>query len=458
MRIAYFDCATGIAGDMTVAALVDAGADMQKVLDALKSLNLPGLDVEFRTVVKGGFRALRFDVRCTEQHAHRHLADVLAILDAATGLNDRQRELARRMFSAVAEAEARVHGSVPERVHFHEVGALDSIADIVGTAVAFDLLQVDRCVFSPIPTGYGLVNIDHGTCPIPAPGTAELLRGVPLADVPIEAELTTPTGAAIVKVLADAFGRLPAMTLDRVGYGAGTADFPGRANVLRVFVGQSAEAPDMETIVVLETAVDDVSPECIGYVREELEAAGALDVQIAPLDMKKNRPGVQLTVLCRPADADRLVEVIFGETATLGIRRSLVERVRQRRLSHAVNTPWGRVRGKVVWSAGRPPLFVPEYEDCAAAARQHGVPLRDVMQVAAAMADPIELQQLVAEHERQSGPASTERHGRPYRSPNVPVTASRLHDHDHDHDHHHDGHGHDHDACHGRDHDHDHEH
>ncbi|MEZ6132945.1 MAG: nickel pincer cofactor biosynthesis protein LarC [Planctomycetaceae bacterium] len=431
MRIAWLECATGISGDMTLAALLDVGVDRAVIQAAIASLNLPDVTLRIESVMKNGFRATHVLVDHPEQHAHRHYADICRILDAASALTDRQRDLARRLFLAVAESEARVHGSTIDRVHFHEVGAVDSIVDIVGAAVGFDLLNVDRIVCNFVPSGRGYVKIDHGICAVPAPGTAEILKGIPLADVPIEAELTTPTGAAIVRTLADAFGPLPAMTIEAVGYGAGTMTFPERANILRLFVGTAVASADTEFITLLETNLDDVSGEVIGHVRERLTAAGALDVYTTSIQMKKDRPGQMISVLCCPESVDALEQILFAETGTLGIRRSLLQRSVQFRDIVSVTTPWGDVRGKRAWRTGGTPTFAPEFEDCAALSRQHKVTLRDIYRAA------------------ESAFARVQHSDPPMASSTV---GNDDHHHDHDHSHDHDSHTHDHDS-HTHDHD-----
>ncbi|MEZ6123297.1 MAG: nickel pincer cofactor biosynthesis protein LarC [Planctomycetaceae bacterium] len=441
MKTVWLECATGISGDMTLGALIDAGVDQQAIRHAIDSLQLPDVRLRVERVIRNGFRATHVLVDHPEQHAHRHFSDIRRLLHAAQGLTDSQKQLAERMFLVVAESEARVHGSTVEQVHFHEVGAVDSIVDIVGVAVGFDLLKADRIVCNFVPPGRGYVHIDHGICAVPAPGTAEILKGIPLADVPIEAELTTPTGAAIVKTLADSFGPLPAMTIDAVGYGAGTMTFPQRANILRLFVGQASSAPGTEQITLLETNLDDVTGEVLGYTRQKLSAAGALDVFTTAIQMKKDRPAVMLSVLCRPDLADRLQDILFAETGTLGIRRSNVQRSVQFRDHISVSTVWGEISGKRSWRTGSVPGFAPEFEDCAAAAAKHGVSLRDVYR--AAESAFLQMQ--------NSGTLPA--HAHPVELPH------RDHDHDHDHRHDHDhDHRHDHDHDHRHDHDHDHDH
>ena len=290
MKIAYLDCASGVSGDMMLGALIDAGVELTAVQAGIDSLGLPSCRLACEEVKKRGFRALQLTVRHEPEHAHRHLHHIVEMLDGST-LTASQQALATRIFRRLAEAEAKVHGTTIEKVHFHEVGAVDSIADIVGSAIAWDLLGVDRVVCSTIPAGTGFVEIAHGRCAIPAPATGELLRGIPLAASDVEGELTTPTGAAIVATLAAEFGPLPAMTIDSIGYGAGQKDF-GHPNLLRLLVGESRDQPSAATdaIVLLETNLDDATGEVVGHCVGQLWQAGALDVTTSPLQMKKDRP------------------------------------------------------------------------------------------------------------------------------------------------------------------------
>ena len=440
MRIAYLDCSTGISGDMTVAALIDAGVDSQALRRAIDSLGLPGVTVTPHSVMRCGFRAVHLKIDHPEQHAHRHLADIVQLIDAAAALTGGQKDLARRIFDAIARAEATVHGTTVDKIHFHEVGAIDSIVDIVAAAVGFDLLGADEIVGSPVPTGRGQVRIAHGVCPVPTPGTAELLKGIPLVDVPVDAELTTPTGAAILKTLVTRFGPLPAMTIERIGYGAGTKDFPDRANVLRLIVGTSADSPSSDRVLLLETNLDDVSAETIGYARQKLLAAGALDVYSIPIQMKKDRPGTLLAVICRLEDGERLEAILFAETATFGVRRQILERHKRMRQSCTVQTPWGPVAGKL-GRHGTSVVFAPEYEPCAKLATQYAVPLRDVYRAAESSFEQNKAV-LIAELDRGEGSP-----------PDVPPDHGHEHAHDHTHDH---GHDHSHDHDHGGGHDHHH--
>lgn len=381
MKLAYFDCGSGISGDMTLGALVDAGVDLQELNAAIGSLGLPGVSLSVAEVKKRGFRALQVTVQHPHEHAHRHLHHIEAMIDGS-GLTDRQKDLARRIFTRLAEAEAKVHGTTLQQVHFHEVGAADSIADIVGTAVGCDLLGVERFMASPVPTGTGRVRMAHGFLSVPAPATAELLRGIPLAESSIPCELTTPTGAAILATLVDSFGPLPSMTIERIGCGAGQRDLEEQPNVLRLLVGQTANRAEGEPVWVLETNLDDVTGQLIGYTTARLSEAGALDVYTTAIQMKKNRPGVKVSVLCRAEDVGRLEAILFSETTTLGIRRWPVSRHVLQRRPHQVETPWGPVEGKVGWLADGQPRFAPEFESCRTLAAQHGVPLRTVFEAA----------------------------------------------------------------------------
>jgi uncharacterized protein (TIGR00299 family) protein len=381
MRIAYLDCASGIAGDMLLAALIDAGADLETIQQDVESLGLPDCRLVVREVKKSGFRGLQLDVEHEPEHAHRHLSHILKMIDNSA-LSERARETARHVFQRLAEAEAKVHGTSVEKVHFHEVGAVDSIADIVGNAIALDLLGIDRVVCSPIPTGRGTVRIAHGRVTVPAPATAELLCDVPLAESPVDGELTTPTGAAIATTVAQYFGNIPAMTIDAIGYGAGKRDYEHHANLLRVLIGTGQQEESGERVWVVETNLDDITGELIGHCATLLGEAGALDVYTTPIQMKKNRPGVILSVLCREQDVASLEGILFRETTTLGVRRWPVARRTLNRRAHTVQTPWGSIEGKLAWSDELPVRFSPEYESCRRVAAQHDVPLSEVYQAA----------------------------------------------------------------------------
>jgi uncharacterized protein (TIGR00299 family) protein len=380
MRVAHFDCFSGISGDMTLAALLDAGVDPAPIRAGLDSLGLP-IQLEIEKVRKGGFAATYVHVEAPEETSHRFLPEVEEIIRRGR-LTDRQRELALSFFRRLAEAEAAAHGMPLEKVHFHEVGALDSIADMVGVAIGIDLLGVERFTSRPVPTGCGMVKCAHGLMPIPAPGTAALLKGVPLAKSDIRAELTTPTGAAILTTLVTEWLESPVMTVERIGHGAGRREFVEQPNLLRLFVGKATsperQRGETDQVWVLETNLDDLPAEVIGYCFDLLFAAGALDVFTTPIQMKKNRPGVLLSVLAPENVLPALEDVLFRETATFGIRRYAASRHKLNRKPHAVSTPWGPVLGKLGWRDGQPPIFTPEYEHCARVARENSVPLREV--------------------------------------------------------------------------------
>jgi uncharacterized protein (TIGR00299 family) protein len=380
VRIAYFDCFSGISGDMTLGALVDAGVDPRPIQEAVSSLGLPG-SLSFEAVKKGGFRATHAKVHAPHEHAHRHWHHIEAIIDTSS-ITARQKDLAKRIFMRLGEAEARVHGVDISKIHFHEVGAVDSIIDIVGSAVGLDLLGVDRFEASPVPPGKGWIKAAHGRMALPAPATAEILKGVPLAESLVEMELTTPTGAAILTTVVEQFGPLPALTIENIGLGAGTRDLPEQANVLRLFVGTIELPPASDRVWVLETNLDDTPGEVVGYTMIKLMEAGSLDAFVTPIQMKKNRPAVMVSVLCDEAGIPLMEEILFRETGTLGIRRYPVSRHKLKRRGTEVETTFGTVRGKLGWLENRPPTFSPEYDDCARIATTHGIALRDVYDAA----------------------------------------------------------------------------
>ncbi len=433
MRIAYFDCFSGIAGDMTMAALVDAGVDPRAIQSAVASLGLP-CELTFETVRRGGFRANYARVKAPHEHVHRYLHHIEAIIDKSS-LTERQKELARLIFRRLGEAEAAAHGIDIERVHFHEVGAIDSIVDICGSAVGLDLLGVDRFESSPIPPGRGTVRAAHGRMPLPAPATATLLKGIPLAESPVEFELTTPTGAAIISTIAESFGPLPAMTVDAIGLGAGTKEFADVANIVRIFVGTVNLPAANDRIWVLETNLDDLPGEVVGFTMTELMAAGALDAFVTPIQMKKNRPGTMITVLCAEKQIAAMEEILFRETSTLGVRRYPVSRHKLKRQATEVETPFGTIKGKLGWLDGRPPTFSPEFEDCARVAREKSVALREVYQAA---------NSAYAESRITSVPAANVSQTHTHEHSHGGYSHSHEHAHDHGHDHEQGDHHHDH--------------
>jgi uncharacterized protein (TIGR00299 family) protein len=372
MRICYLDAFSGISGDMLVGALADAGA---AGLDAGLATLGTGATFTFERSKRCGIGATKFRVEGGETKKHRHLHHILEMIDKAA-LPAPVKQQASAVFERLGEVEARVHQAPIERVHFHEVGAVDSIADIVGACLGFHVLGIEEIHCSPVNVGGGTVSTEHGILPVPAPATAALLTGVPVYSRGPEMELTTPTGAALAVTLARRFGGLPPMKIAAAGYGAGDRDFPSQANVLRVLIGEPTGAAEATTVAVIEANIDDSIPEVLGYAMERLLEAGALDVTLAPLMMKKNRPGTLLTVLARPEHREELARLVFAETSTLGVRIHSAERRVQARRIVEVETPHGKVRVKVSEEDGN---YAPEYEDCRKAARAAGVPLKQVL-------------------------------------------------------------------------------
>lgn len=375
MRTIHFDAFSGIAGDMTVAALIDAGADAATLFAGLDSLGT-GARFTVGKVKKKGITGTYFKVEFEDQKKHRHLPHIVKMIEAS-GLPERAKQRAIRVFQVLGEAEAQVHGVPIEKVHFHEVGAVDSICDIAGACFGLELLGIERVSCSPVNTGSGTVEADHGVMPVPTPATALLLAGKPVYARGPETELTTPTGAAIVAALAGHFGAMPPLRIEQVGYGAGTKDFPQMANLLRALIGEATGAAESTAISVIEANIDDATPQVLGYAMDRLFAAGALDVTLQPVYMKKQRPGVMLQVVAAPEHQEALAAVLFRETTTLGVRITAAERRVQARSFVQVETPWGPVRMKVAEGAA-----APEYDDCAQLAQANGLPLREVITAA----------------------------------------------------------------------------
>ena len=373
MTICYLDAFSGLSGDMLVGALADAGADQNSLASAIQSLDV-GAEVSFERVMRCGISATKFRVSAPEQKKHRHLAGILKIIDAAC-LPAKVKQNATRVFERLGKSEAAVHGVTIEKVHFHEVGAVDSIADIVGACMGFELLGAEKVYCSAVNTGSGTVMTEHGLLPVPAPATASLLQGTPVYARGPAVELTTPTGAAVVTALAAEFGTMPPMQIDHIGYGAGDKDFKEMANVLRILSGRAAAASEATVVTVLEANIDDLSPQVLAYAMERLMEAGALDASVQPLAMKKNRSAFLLRVIARPEDRQRLAAIVFAETSTLGLRSFVMERMVETRRSVPVTTRYGVVQVKVS-DAGN---IAPEYEDCRALARSANVPLKDVL-------------------------------------------------------------------------------
>ncbi len=394
MRVLYYDCFAGISGDMHLAALLDLGVDSGELIRELAGLGLDGYEVRVSRASRKGIAGTQVRVVTdSRQPAHRDLRQIEALIGGGS-LKDRVRDRAMAVFRRLAETEARIHDTSPDRVHFHEVGALDAIVDIVGGAIALDRLGVDRVLCSPVELGGGVARCEHGVLPVPAPATLELLRGAPvrLGAVPFEA--TTPTGAALLATVVDAFEERPEFVVNRIGYGIGHRDGP-LPNVLRVCLGESpAVGREPEDLCLLECTVDDMNPECYDYVLERLFATGANDAWLTPVLMKKNRPGTLLSALCAPALAAALTDLLLIETTTLGVRRQTVTRKTLFRQQRRVTTRYGEVTVKIAYRRGLPLRGKPEYEDCKRLALERGVPIHAVYaavrEALAALALPVE--------------------------------------------------------------------
>ena len=380
MKIAYFDCFSGVSGDMILGALIDAGLDPDALRQALAGISLSGYEISVEKVAKNGIAATRFNVIVSGHQHGRHLSDILDIINASP-LNDRVKQSAGDIFRNIGRVEAEIHHVDIEEIHFHEVGAVDSIIDVTGACLAFDLMCIEDVYCSRINVGEGFVNTAHGVLPVPAPATASLLRGVPVYSSGIRTELATPTGAAIMAHFSRSFGPLPEMKIRSVGYGAGMKDL-SQPNLLRVFIGEDEKKSGRETILSLETNIDDMNPEFYGYVIERLLEAGALDAYATPVVMKKTRPGILLTVLAREDAADRMMKLIFEETTTAGIRYQKLTRLILNRETKRVSTRYGDIAVKILSDGDRVLTISPEYEDCRRAAKEAGVPLKLVYEEA----------------------------------------------------------------------------
>jgi uncharacterized protein (TIGR00299 family) protein len=381
MKLAYFDCFSGISGDMTLGALVDAGCDIKLLRSGLQGLQVPGWTLASEKVWKNGMSATAVLVTTEDQTKHRSLSTILEILGKSR-LSDVVRENAAAIFRKLGEAEASVHDVPLEKIHFHEVGAVDAIVDIVGACIGFASLDIQKFACSPLNVGGGTVKMAHGILPVPAPATTKLLQGKPTYSNGVQKELVTPTGAAIVATLCDLFGPQPAMSVSAIGYGAGSADLAGQPNVLRIMIGEAAEkvVPGFqEEISVIEANLDDMNPQIYGYFLEKALAAGALDVYTTPVQMKKNRPGTLLTLLCKPSDTQTLMSLIFAETTTFGARTYSAQRRTLPRETVNVHTRFGLVRIKLSRINGSIRHIAPEYEDCRKLAKEKNIPLQQVI-------------------------------------------------------------------------------
>jgi uncharacterized protein (TIGR00299 family) protein len=384
MKLAYFDCFSGISGDMTLGALIGAGVPLEQLRGELQGLQVPGWQMSAEKVWKNGMSAIYAQVRTEDTSKHRSLATILEMIQASR-LSDGVKERSSAIFRRLGEAEAYVHDAPLEKIHFHEVGAVDAIVDIVGACVGFEALGIERFACSPLNVGGGTAKMAHGVLPVPAPATARLLLGKPTYSNGVTKELVTPTGAAIVATLCDVFGPQPPMSVNAIGYGAGTADLEGQPNVLRLMTGEAAEktvpACGMdETIRVLEANLDDMNPQIYGYFLEKALRAGALDVFATPVQMKKNRPGTLVTVLCKPEEEGKFSEMLFAETTTLGVRGTTATRRILPREWVKVTTAFGDVRIKVARVNGHIRHASPEFDDCRKLAEEKNVPLQRVLE------------------------------------------------------------------------------
>lgn len=407
MRTLYLDCFAGASGDMFLGALLDCGLDFDHLKNELSKLGVAGYELSLTRVDRSGIAAAKFDVRLsqpvsdrTHEHLHGHththahgdvphshhrpLSEIKQLIEASS-LSEPVKARAQAIFQRLGEAEAKIHNLPLEAVYFHEVGALDSIVDVVGACIALEALQIKRVIASPLHVGYGTFKCAHGVYPVPGPATVELLKGVPIYAKDIKGELVTPTGAALVSTLAEGYGAMPLLRVEKVGYGAGTREYAKFPNVLRAVIGEALsdahDTPDLVTVI--EAQLDDLNPQVLGYVLEQALAAGALELFYTPVQMKKNRPGVLLTLLCRPADRERMCELLFRETTTLGLRYRNEQRAILPREFVRVATPYGEIGVKVARANdGRVLNAAPEFEDCRAAAERHRVALRAVQAAA----------------------------------------------------------------------------
>ena len=390
MNLAYLDCSSGISGDMFLAALLDAGVELDRLRAELAKIDLGHYEFTQSRVMRGGLAGNHVDIVVPGKQPHRHLSHIEKLIGAA-GIDDAVKQRSVQVFRRLGEAEAKLHNQPIEKIHFHEVGAVDAILDIVGVCLGLAMLGSPELVCSPLNVGGGRIEAAHGTLPVPAPATAELLKGIPVYSTGVESELVTPTGAALVSTLATGFGPVPAIKVERIGYGAGANDITGRPNIVRLMLGErvgssgtaSGVAGD-ETVLVIEANIDDMNPQLYGYFAEKALAAGALDVTCTPLQMKKNRPGLLVSVLTKPELESALTRLLFEETTTIGVRITQARRKVLDREVVTVETSYGAVKMKVARLEGKIANVAPEFEDCRRLADENSVALKDVMRAAQA--------------------------------------------------------------------------
>lgn len=378
MRLAYLDCFSGISGDMFIGALIDAGLPLEELRKALNTLPLEGYSLDATKEERNHLFGTRFKVKVTGAHQpHRRFSDIRSLL-LAGNLRPSVRDKSITIFESIAVVEGKIHGCPAEEVHFHEVGAVDSIVDIVGAVLGMEYLGIGEASASSLPLGSGFVETAHGRIPLPAPATVALLKGIPVYDSGLKQELVTPTGAALVKNLVRSFGSLPAMAIDKVGYGVGSRNLPDRPNLLRVLIGQEQGKAPEETVVILESNLDDANPEWLGFLMERLFEAGALDVFFLPGYMKKNRPAVLVQVMGKPRQKDQLLDILFSESTTLGVRFQYTQRRILERSSAEMDSPWGVMKVKKVFRPDGSFHLLPEFEECRRIAKEKGIPLKEV--------------------------------------------------------------------------------
>jgi len=378
MKTAYLDCFSGVSGDMFIGALLDAGLPFEKLEQAVRTLPLDGYTLDVSREKRNDLMGTRFMVRLdSEQHERRGLKDIKNIIQGGN-LSREVKNKTIHIFESIARVEGKIHNCPPDEIHFHEVGAVDSMIDIIGTIFGIEFLSITSISSSSLPLGSGFTKTGHGTIPIPAPATIALLKGVPVYDSGLRHEMVTPTGAALVKGLAGAFGSMPSMVVDSVGYGVGSRDLPDRPNLFRIILGEEQSEKQVETVVILEANLDDTSPEWSGFLMDRLFEAGALDVVFFPIQMKKNRPGIQIQVIGRSERMDNLMDIIFRESTTLGIRFRHSQRKVLPRSQISIDSPWGNMEVKKVIQPDGSSFLLPEYEACRKIAEENSLPLKDI--------------------------------------------------------------------------------
>lgn len=379
MKILYFDCFSGISGDMVLGAMTDAGVDIEAVRKELKKLNLSGYKLRISNVKRKGIKGTKVDVVVDKKRHFHHTSykDIKRLIERSK-LSKRIKEDSLRIFKNIAEAEAKIHKTSVDNVHFHEVGAVDSIVDVVGAAICINLLSPDIILSSPINTGRGMVKTEHGILPVPAPATAEMLKGFPFYSSSTEFELATPTGVGIVTTMAKASNSMPIMKTSAIGYGAGSRDFLDSPNLLRIMIGEGYSPPEQDSITVIESNIDDMNPQFYDHIMNRLFKGGALDVFLTPIIMKKNRPAIKITLLSDNDNLNKLADILLSETTSFGLRIYRTERIKLEKEIKTVNTKYGKAKVKIGKRNSKIIKVVPEYEDCKRIAEEKGIPIKEV--------------------------------------------------------------------------------